>query len=518
MSNKKRAFVRPVLKQNIFIKNYFSSVFSKWITNLGVVPLFLFEAFLFCPAFLVLFALLVLVILVRETMIRLLYLCYAALTPLKLIHNEAPFLPALLVIVKGSLPYFLSVLFSISYAQNGNIWLPIGGQEQINISKGAHYSLGNREIVKTKLMGHTLLIRGDKVGTTDLKIWGAKGDLQHIPIYVLSRSSYAKQRPMREKLENGGLTIFGHPTSPTVRGKIESMDTYRDLWTFAQNSQAFSLEVELSKTLQKKLIGKIYKRFFDQYLDYISCQFNGAIMNCAHSHLPAETKDTIAFLEKNYWVQFSYRPLLNFRKNFEVKMKIFKVERMDGEEIKVGIDELNLQISELLNSPLAKIREGHGIILKGNNLEISTLASPKIKVHVGKQATIRVGSDIPYPIQNKEGPTSYQWKFVGLKIKFDLSPAQKGLNVHYQTSLSSPTGESNSVQGSFQESILRVLPFVPSKLFEIDLVVDQENKKKIPLLGDIPLLGLLFSSNQKSKTYKKIVALASISPLEDDHE
>ena len=51
---------------------FFSSTLSRWIENLGVVPLFLFSAFLFEPIFLSLFLLLFLVTAVFETIFSLL--------------------------------------------------------------------------------------------------------------------------------------------------------------------------------------------------------------------------------------------------------------------------------------------------------------------------------------------------------------------------------------------------------------------------------------------------------------
>ena len=57
-----------VLEENYF----FSSTLSRWMENLGVVPLFLFSAFLFEPIFLSLFLLLFLVTAVFETIFSLL--------------------------------------------------------------------------------------------------------------------------------------------------------------------------------------------------------------------------------------------------------------------------------------------------------------------------------------------------------------------------------------------------------------------------------------------------------------
>ncbi len=140
------------------------------------------------------------------------------------------------------------------------------------------------------------------------------------------------------------------------------------------------------------------------------------------------------------------------------------------------------------------------------------LSSPNLMTKPGKEATFLVGGEIPIPVSNGLGTISIDYKEYGVKLKVtptitadgsvdnDITPEVSdldfadGINVNgflvpalktsrIQTDVTTQDGESIVMGGLLRR-------------------VEQKNVLKIPLLGDIPILGALFRSTgyQRSDT------------------
>src|SRR5690606_7567559 len=115
---------------------------SGWIANLGVVPLLLFSAFLFVPAFLFLSFLLMRVIVVLDD-IKVSF----RLTIFK--YLNLPFLAKVPLFVKGLFLFSLlaTPTFALSIENPEHLILSKGEQKEVTVGLFSKFSLGNPEVI-----------------------------------------------------------------------------------------------------------------------------------------------------------------------------------------------------------------------------------------------------------------------------------------------------------------------------------------------------------------------------------
>lgn len=153
-----------------------------------------------------------------------------------------------------------------------------------------------------------------------------------------------------------------------------------------------------------------------------------------------------------------------------------------------------------------------------------TLASPQIRVRNGEKATIHVGERVPLRVNRRIDTTGvvtndYQYQDIGVKVnaepivnRNDEVSLKLGLEV---SALGANLGTADEPQFSIKtrkaDSVLSIRDGEPVIIG--GLISDEERKtvRKIPLLGDIPVLGYIFSNLDKSKVETDI--LMSITPI-----
>ena len=154
------------------------------------------------------------------------------------------------------------------------------------------------------------------------------------------------------------------------------------------------------------------------------------------------------------------------------------------------------------------------------NVEI--LSSPKVLVVSGREATVQTTSEIPYTelSSSTEGSadiTTTQFKKTGVtlvvkatitdegRILMDIEPSQR-INSGADSSLGStvPIVDERSVQTSLLMDDGQVVAI--GGLRSKEMTVTQN---KIPLLGDLPLVGFLFSNDQTVVKNSELLVLIS---------
>lgn len=140
------------------------------------------------------------------------------------------------------------------------------------------------------------------------------------------------------------------------------------------------------------------------------------------------------------------------------------------------------------------------------------MANPKVTTMLGKEALIHIGDQVPYsvPVESASGKTSWEVKYLDAGINLSLLPlkAERGfisLNLRPEVATIkqwklTPNGEYPIISSRKVETNLRLKDgesFIIGGLLNEE---ERENIRKVPLLGDIPLINILF----KHKSYEKI--------------
>ena len=143
------------------------------------------------------------------------------------------------------------------------------------------------------------------------------------------------------------------------------------------------------------------------------------------------------------------------------------------------------------------------------------LAEPNLTVKSGEQGNFLAGSRIPYTVLVSQGgssTTSIEWLNVGIKLYFRPDVMANG-----QIKLKIDPAEVSSIAGTLAvngypiidtREVRTTVELRDGESLVLAGLLQEEHIKtmsKIPLLGDIPILGALFRSTQNDLTEKELV-------------
>ena len=474
-----------------------------WISNLGVVPLFLLAAFLFAPIAFFLFLRRVSVIAVLE-----------AINISRWITNY--FLNLKLLNLARSL-LFVKVLLGLPTAANAqnhqtDIILAKGEQKELNFPQLKKLSVGNSSVISHKLIKNKLLIKGKKIGFSDLIIWGEAPVKYNI--YVLSKQKYLKTIQLADALRNLSLQIDIKGPMITAQGEVSDFGDYLYLHKIKKQfkDQVF-FKVKLSPSLRNLIIGHIYKKLYQNGFSKVSCNNEWLDVNCFYEG--SHNKKIIKQLISSHAVDLFEQDSNLAQKNYQLKMKIVQVESLDGKEIRLGLDKLSASVSDIFEYGLRRLIDDNFILLTESKINLSTLAEPEMIVNLNHPQLIEIGSQIPFQNitpQHSSVIAPIDWKFAGLRIMTNVSASYGKLLLKYSSEFSRPVG--SGISGSKEESSVILTPGESVKIFQIGFKTTSLGKDKIPYLSEIPILKHLFTSTSSSETYKHIYGFIQLEEIE----
>lgn len=165
-------------------------------------------------------------------------------------------------------------------------------------------------------------------------------------------------------------------------------------------------------------------------------------------------------------------------------------------------------------------------ILEGNNLA-RVLAKPELIVQAGETAEFLVGGEVPIPVAQNENTITVEYKEFGVRLRFSPIITESGLIQMTVSPEVSGVDPSSSYQlGTIQVPGFRsrktttTITMAAGESFVIGGLI-QDNLKtsisKVPLLGDIPIIGALFRSTSYEKDQSELAILVTptfVNPIE----
>ena len=152
----------------------------------------------------------------------------------------------------------------------------------------------------------------------------------------------------------------------------------------------------------------------------------------------------------------------------------------------------------------------HALVTNGN---ARILSRPSLTTLSGEQATIQIGGKIPYSISNVTG-TTVQFENYGIILQFKpIVDEQNRIVSTVHTEVSNLSGQ--SVNGQPIVSTRRadsVINLDSGSTMIVGGLMDSTESKavsKIPLLGDIPILGEFFKYTSKRRDKRELIILVT---------
>ena len=476
----------------------------------------LLAAFLLVPIFFFLLARLVFVTRVLETIFNLLiFIFYKQFSNFRshFLPKSSDFVKIFSTIVVSSL--FLNTAFATT------ITLSKGQVTEIKGSNVNSFAIGNKEVISVKFnkVLNKFRVKGLMQGFSELKLWGSPH--KTIKIYVLSKSQELKLRDLKQELTSIGLnkvTIKGRKI--LISGIIDSFSRYRLIKSFLHFNKDHILDdLKMTEELSREIIARVYKDFFNEFYDEVSCSTQGIYITCKTTNSILANSSFIKNIEKKYYVGFHSSNTFSNISNYLVEMRIIQIEKLNGTEINLGLSEINVNLKNFIKKGASSIAESGHITLKKSGINISTLATPKAIIKLNSPLEIKIGSEIPFSsAATNNSPSQVKWKFAGLNINLKVERENNQFLVNYKTALTRPIGQTSKgiqINGNRQKSSFSIALNRPVQIFEIGLKTNDKKEGSLPILGDIPILGNIFKSKSDVQTHKKIIAIVNISKKEN---
>ncbi len=484
---------------------------SRWMANFGVVPCILFLILRFLPNFFLLLARLILETLVGETT-KYLYLIYNYFINLKLLHICLPYVKTVSII------FTLCCTAPATYPADTTkqIILSKGEQRELDASGLKKYSIGSKDIIANKYHSKTqiMLIKGKKIGFTDLIIWKKDKTKIKYHIYVLSKRSQLKIAQLSAIFKKMELETSIDGPLVTITGIVSSLNDYLIIKKLAKKytNQIF-IKATLHNNLKKEIIGDIYFYLYREDYSNISCDVTNITIYCRYSKDSKNNDNKILKeLKKKYNINFITTSSHYTKKNYLLKLKLIQIEKKDGAEFSLGLDRFSSSYENIFKNGISSIVFQNKILIQNQQLDISTLASPEIVVHIDQDAKIQIGTEIPFNHRKDNDNTVVQWKFAGLKILLKITRVRGQFILKYTTEFTTPNS-ANSVSGSKESSSAIIKLNSPIQIFNIGLQTHSVNNGQLPFFSKIPILGNLFISKSNNNNFKKINGLVLLKEL-----
>lgn len=490
------------------LTNYF---FSSWIANLGVVPLFLFLAFLLCPIFTFLFSLLSLVTAVFETIFNLLR-AFISSKQLNIkdrfLRQVVPYVKRVTAITLCILPFF-PILSKAAFPTKGdNLLISKGQHKEIKIEALSHFSIGNSEILSTKYLKarKVLLIKGKKLGFSEVVIWLSSKKKISLNIYVLSKTRHLKIFHLIETLKH--LNFSTHLKGPIIiaDGIVDTLKKLQVLQNLLKdNPQSLYFRGQLDQKVKNYIYGKVFKLFFEEHIDNIKCETESIKINCFYSNTYVPSQAILTHLKKTFRINFIPLKSFDSSKNFLFKVKIIQMEKSNGESIDLGLGKLSGDLSSIFEEGIKGLIKNNKYLLEKRKIKISTLGENKGIIKLNIPSSFELFSNT----NNSNTGGSF-----GIKVGIKLVKKEKGLELSYKTKLVTDNIK-NGLQNK-QASSLTITLDKSIQIFEIGLIYNNKMYRRIPFLGKIPLLGYFFRSQSYETKFKKLIGIVYLNEMKNE--
>jgi hypothetical protein len=143
------------------------------------------------------------------------------------------------------------------------------------------------------------------------------------------------------------------------------------------------------------------------------------------------------------------------------------------------------------------------------------IASPRVTTRSGEKASVSLGEDVPIPQRDSNGNITYSFRRVGVGL--DITPrvagdgmvtVDLGLRVEQVLEfLSTPSGPVPRIGAREVKSSVRVRDGDVLVVGGLITRQERESTVKVPLLGDIPVIGSLFRLTTRSESESEVIFL-----------
>ncbi len=417
---------------------------------------------------------------------------------------------------------FLGLFLSSSTKAEESRTLSLGEQASLAVDPGTRFSVGNPGVIQVKVAplegGRSLLlVRGKSQGYSDLILLAGNGARTTLSFRVVSKKQGALATDGKRLLSAPkGVHLQATGDGWVMRGKVKSLEDWNVIQALRiQGKGKIQSLLRLHPMERVRAESEIRKILSAAGIEGVEVESVG---NTLVLRGEAETVG-----EKEFAEEISRQIVMDLRS--EIRVPIEKggrlrfrakiLELMKGSARSLGLQwqegvpgALQLGMNGIKSS--VAIEAALRILEKSGKARL--LSQPELLLNERGIAELKVGGEIPVQSKSKNS-SSIQWKPYGLSLRLELPGISRGIARAKITVEISSLDHANGFEGvpalRMSKMNTEVDMEVGKAILLSGLMEEKESKSGagVPLLGDLPLFGSLFRSNDTQRSRSELVIL-----------
>jgi Flp pilus assembly secretin CpaC len=435
-------------------------------------------------------------------------------------------------------------------AQEHLLSLGVGASTSIAAPGMTRVAVGDAGIAGVVPTGAQLLINGKAPGRTTVTVWAAAGRMDY-EVIVTDPGLDAIEQAIRQAIDIPGISVSQAPGTILVRGAVanstQQLRVNDALARFAGYAKDKKVTFVNAVTVADPL-GELHTSLArDPLTSHVRVEGDGTgnIVVGGSVHDRADAEAVLARVRSLAGRNLSAEGKIIDRLSTEtttqiaIKVNVLEIDRTGLKQLGIHLqgatpDPNNPGSYTIGNPSFVAIEGGAGnkpalnlapffrltklaptldLIVQSGHARI--LSSPDLVTSPGQEASFLVGGEIPYAFSTGLGQISIVFKEYGVKLL--MTPTLLG-NGTVETKIAPEVSDLDFADGITLQGF--VVPALKTSKLSTDIIthngesvvmggllrrIETRNINKIPLLGDLPILGKLFRSTNYQKTDTDVV-------------
>lgn len=373
-------------------------------------------------------------------------------------------------------------------------------------------AIGNPEIADVRMLSaRDYLLIGKKAGSTSLIVWSANGVREEYSVYV-SGDDQGMASAIQQAIGYPGITAQMMNGKVLLRGTVKNQYEHDTAIKIAQLYLGSGGGSTSSATSASGTNGSQGSATDENIIDLLEMSHPSQI------RLEAQLIEINTDDEKNLGIQYWSPTLGNSSSGVTAGSSGLVYAGEDFSHPRGSFGWIGSHLSTIDASLQALVTNGKARIL----------SRPSITTMSGKTANILIGGRIPIPTSAGDGEISIDWREYGIRL--NIEPVVDGENkitskVHAEVSTldyGHAVVENNfSIPALASREADAVINVRSGATMAIGGLLNSEDSKtvsKIPLLGDLPIIGQFFRHTSKTRDNRELLILITPTLVSEDTE
>lgn len=388
----------------------------------------------------------------------------------------------------------------------------LNSSKYMQAPKITRIAIGNPEIADVRMLSaRDYLLIGKKAGSTSLIVWSANGVREEYSVYV-SGDDQGMASAIQQAIGYPGITAQMMNGKVLLRGTVKNQYEHDTAIKIAQLYLGSGGGSTSSATTASGTNGSQGSATDENIIDLLEMSHPSQI------RLEAQLIEINTDDEKNLGIQYWSPTLGNSSSGVTAGSSGLVYAGEDFSHPRGSFGWIGSHLSTIDASLQALVTNGKARIL----------SRPSITTMSGKTANILIGGRIPIPTSAGDGEISIDWREYGIRL--NIEPVVDGENkitskVHAEVSTldyGHAVVENNiSIPALASREADAVINVRSGATMAIGGLLNSEDSKtvsKIPLLGDLPIIGQFFRHTSKTRDNRELLILITPTLVSEDTE